>query len=78
MVTARGETFQCTMCVIDECVWKQNVLSFLLVSQIEGEEEQRCFEEGKARYLQNKSKRLAEKERQQWRRCVTRIQRRQQ
>lgn len=33
--------------------------------KIEGEEEQRCFEEGKARYLQNKSKRLAEKERQQ-------------
>ncbi|XP_071331854.1 cytosolic acyl coenzyme A thioester hydrolase isoform X3 [Trachinotus anak] len=33
--------------------------------KIEGEEEQRRFEEGKARYLQNKAKRLAEKERQQ-------------
>lgn len=33
--------------------------------KIEGEEEQRRFEEGKTRYLQNKAKRLAEKERQQ-------------
>ncbi|KAM4571036.1 cytosolic acyl coenzyme A thioester hydrolase isoform 2-T2 [Fundulus diaphanus] len=33
--------------------------------KIEGEEEQRRFEEGKARYLQSKAKRLAEKERQQ-------------
>ncbi|XP_015233208.1 PREDICTED: cytosolic acyl coenzyme A thioester hydrolase isoform X4 [Cyprinodon variegatus] len=33
--------------------------------KIEGEEEQKRFEEGKARYLQNKAKRLAEKERQQ-------------
>lgn len=33
--------------------------------KIDGEEEQRRFEEGKARYLQNKAKRLAEKERQQ-------------
>ncbi|XP_069383328.1 cytosolic acyl coenzyme A thioester hydrolase isoform X2 [Paralichthys olivaceus] len=33
--------------------------------KIEGEEQQRSFEEGKARYLQNKAKRLAEKERQQ-------------
>ncbi|XP_023283133.1 cytosolic acyl coenzyme A thioester hydrolase isoform X3 [Seriola lalandi dorsalis] len=33
--------------------------------KIEGEEEQRRCEEGKARYLQNKAKRLAEKERQQ-------------
>ncbi|KAG7227016.1 hypothetical protein INR49_022362, partial [Caranx melampygus] len=32
--------------------------------KIEGEEEQRRSEEGKARYLQNKAKRLAEKERQ--------------
>ncbi|XP_039656869.1 cytosolic acyl coenzyme A thioester hydrolase [Perca fluviatilis] len=33
--------------------------------KIEGEEEQRRFEEGKARYLQNKAKRLADKERKQ-------------
>ncbi|KAF3696714.1 Cytosolic acyl coenzyme A thioester hydrolase [Channa argus] len=33
--------------------------------KIEGEEEQRRFEEGKARYLQNKAKRLTDKERQQ-------------
>ncbi|XP_067447886.1 cytosolic acyl coenzyme A thioester hydrolase isoform X3 [Thunnus thynnus] len=33
--------------------------------KIDGEEEQRRFEEGKARYLQNKAKRLAEKERLQ-------------
>ncbi|XP_017273114.1 cytosolic acyl coenzyme A thioester hydrolase isoform X2 [Kryptolebias marmoratus] len=33
--------------------------------KIEGEDEQRRFEEGKARYLQNKAKRLADKERQQ-------------
>nr|XP_020475692.1 cytosolic acyl coenzyme A thioester hydrolase isoform X2 [Monopterus albus] len=33
--------------------------------KIQGEEEQRRFEEGKARYLQNKAKRLADKERQQ-------------
>ncbi|KAG7519679.1 hypothetical protein JOB18_013739 [Solea senegalensis] len=33
--------------------------------KIEGEEEQRRFEEGKARYLQNKAKRLAEQQRQQ-------------
>ncbi|KAI3357293.1 hypothetical protein L3Q82_015743, partial [Scortum barcoo] len=33
--------------------------------KIDGEEEQRRFEEGKARYLQNKAKRLADKERQQ-------------
>ncbi|KAM9351429.1 cytosolic acyl coenzyme A thioester hydrolase [Symphorus nematophorus] len=33
--------------------------------KINGEEEQRRFEEGKARYLQNKAKRLADKERQQ-------------
>ncbi|XP_068602955.1 cytosolic acyl coenzyme A thioester hydrolase [Brachionichthys hirsutus] len=32
--------------------------------KIHGEEEQRRFEDGKARYLQNKAKRLAEKERQ--------------
>ncbi|XP_068997153.1 cytosolic acyl coenzyme A thioester hydrolase isoform X1 [Embiotoca jacksoni] len=32
--------------------------------KIEGEEEQRRFEEGKARYLQSKAKRLADKERQ--------------
>ncbi|XP_008287203.1 cytosolic acyl coenzyme A thioester hydrolase [Stegastes partitus] len=33
--------------------------------KVEGEEEQRRFEEGKARYLQNKAKRLADKERKQ-------------
>ncbi|XP_042265964.1 cytosolic acyl coenzyme A thioester hydrolase isoform X2 [Thunnus maccoyii] len=33
--------------------------------KIDGEEEQRRFEEGKARYLQNKAKRLADKERLQ-------------
>lgn len=33
--------------------------------KLEGEEEQNRFEEGKARYLQNKTKRLADKERQQ-------------
>ncbi|XP_047226408.1 cytosolic acyl coenzyme A thioester hydrolase isoform X2 [Girardinichthys multiradiatus] len=33
--------------------------------KVEGEEEQKHFEEGKARYLQNKAKRLAEKERLQ-------------
>ncbi|XP_035513439.1 cytosolic acyl coenzyme A thioester hydrolase isoform X1 [Morone saxatilis] len=33
--------------------------------KINGEEEQRRFDEGKARYLQNKAKRLADKERQQ-------------
>ncbi|CAK6951196.1 cytosolic acyl coenzyme A thioester hydrolase isoform X2 [Scomber scombrus] len=33
--------------------------------KIDGEEEQRRFEEGKARYLQSKAKRLADKERQQ-------------
>lgn len=33
--------------------------------KLEGEEEQKRFEEGKARYLQNKTKRLADKERQQ-------------
>ncbi|XP_036389734.1 cytosolic acyl coenzyme A thioester hydrolase isoform X2 [Megalops cyprinoides] len=33
--------------------------------KLETEEEQKRFEEGKARYLQNKAKRLAEKERQQ-------------
>ncbi|XP_040912798.1 cytosolic acyl coenzyme A thioester hydrolase isoform X2 [Toxotes jaculatrix] len=33
--------------------------------KIEGEEEQRRAEEGKARYLQNKAKRLSDKERQQ-------------
>ncbi|XP_051282756.1 cytosolic acyl coenzyme A thioester hydrolase isoform X1 [Dicentrarchus labrax] len=33
--------------------------------KIDGEEEQRRFDEGKARYLQNKAKRLADKERQQ-------------
>ncbi|XP_070696363.1 cytosolic acyl coenzyme A thioester hydrolase isoform X2 [Pempheris klunzingeri] len=33
--------------------------------KVDGEEEQRRFEEGKARYLQNKAKRLADKERQQ-------------
>ncbi|XP_051759463.1 cytosolic acyl coenzyme A thioester hydrolase isoform X6 [Ctenopharyngodon idella] len=33
--------------------------------KLEGEEEQKRFEEGKARYLQNKAKRLADKERQQ-------------
>ncbi|XP_074498735.1 cytosolic acyl coenzyme A thioester hydrolase isoform X4 [Sebastes fasciatus] len=33
--------------------------------KIDGEEEQRRFEEGNARYLQNKAKRLSEKERQQ-------------
>nr|XP_046253141.1 cytosolic acyl coenzyme A thioester hydrolase isoform X2 [Scatophagus argus] len=33
--------------------------------KLNGEEEQRRFEEGKARYLQNKAKRLADKERQQ-------------
>lgn len=39
-------------------------ISFCFCPQIEGEEEQRRFEEGKTRYLQNKAKRLAEKERQ--------------
>lgn len=34
--------------------------------QINGEEEQRRFEEGQARYLQNKAKRLAAKQGQQW------------
>ncbi|XP_052459523.1 cytosolic acyl coenzyme A thioester hydrolase-like isoform X3 [Carassius gibelio] len=33
--------------------------------KLDGEEEQKRFEEGKARYLQNKAKRLADKERQQ-------------
>ncbi|KAK6307921.1 hypothetical protein J4Q44_G00211920 [Coregonus suidteri] len=33
--------------------------------KLEGDEEQRRFEEGKMRYLQNKAKRLADKERQQ-------------
>ncbi|XP_048066742.1 cytosolic acyl coenzyme A thioester hydrolase isoform X2 [Megalobrama amblycephala] len=33
--------------------------------KLEGEEEQKRFEEGKARYLQNKAKRLTDKERQQ-------------
>ncbi|XP_016432135.1 cytosolic acyl coenzyme A thioester hydrolase-like [Sinocyclocheilus rhinocerous] len=33
--------------------------------KLEGEEEQKRFEEGKARYLQNKAKRLADKECQQ-------------
>lgn len=33
--------------------------------KLEGEEEQKRFEEGKVRYLQNKAKRLADKERQQ-------------
>ncbi|XP_067269254.1 cytosolic acyl coenzyme A thioester hydrolase isoform X1 [Pseudorasbora parva] len=33
--------------------------------KLEGEEEQKRFEEGKARYLQNKAKRLADKESQQ-------------
>ncbi|XP_051526144.1 cytosolic acyl coenzyme A thioester hydrolase-like isoform X3 [Myxocyprinus asiaticus] len=33
--------------------------------KMEGEEEQKRFEEGKARYLQNKAKRLTDKERQQ-------------
>ncbi|XP_031422102.1 cytosolic acyl coenzyme A thioester hydrolase isoform X4 [Clupea harengus] len=33
--------------------------------KLEGEDEQKRFEEGKVRYLQNKAKRLAEKERQQ-------------
>ncbi len=44
---------------------KPNLLSFFCFLQIDGEEEQRRFEEGKARYLQNKAKRLADKERQQ-------------
>lgn len=69
IITA-GETFLCTICVNDD-VWKTNIVCFLLVSQIDGEEEQRRFEEGKARYLQNKAKRLADKERQQWRLCST-------
>ncbi|XP_016150420.1 cytosolic acyl coenzyme A thioester hydrolase-like [Sinocyclocheilus grahami] len=33
--------------------------------KLEGEEEQKRFEEGKVRYLQNKAKRLADKDRQQ-------------
>uniref|UniRef100_A0A3P8XN31 palmitoyl-CoA hydrolase n=1 Tax=Esox lucius TaxID=8010 RepID=A0A3P8XN31_ESOLU len=33
--------------------------------KLEGEEDQKHFEEGKARYLQNKAKRLADKQRQQ-------------
>lgn len=40
--------------------------SFVFFPQIDGEEEQRRFEEGKARYLQNKAKRLADKERRHW------------
>lgn len=59
-VITAGKTFQCTICVNDECV-----CLFLCFLQIEGEEEQRRFEEGKARYLQNKAKRLANKERHQ-------------
>jgi len=39
-------------------------MSFIFL-QLDGEEEQNRFEEGKARYLQNKAKRLADKERHQ-------------
>lgn len=43
---------------------KTSRLSFGLVLQVEGEGEQRRFEEGKARYLQNKAKRVTTKEQQ--------------
>lgn len=40
---------------------------FPLCPQIKGEGEQRRFEEGNARYLQNKAKRVTNQESQQWR-----------
>lgn len=46
---------------------KSFVFLFSCFLQYDGEEEQRRFEEGKARYLHNKAKRLADKERQMWR-----------
>lgn len=39
--------------------------SCVFFPQVEGEEEQKRFEEGNARYLQRKAKRLADKESQQ-------------
>lgn len=44
---------------------KASLLSLCFCLQIEGDDEQKRFEEGKSRYLQNKARRLAEKERQQ-------------
>lgn len=67
-LTTAGEKSHCTARVNDECVWKQIFCLFFCLLQINGEEEQRRFEEGNARYLHNKAKRLAEKQ-QQWRRC---------
>jgi hypothetical protein len=40
-------------------------MAAFLFPQLEGDGEQRRFEDGKMRYLQNKAKRLADKERQQ-------------
>lgn len=66
IITAgKHSSAQYSMCEWWMCL-KLNLFVFFHFSQIEGEEELRRFEEGKARYLQNKAKRLADKERQQW------------
>lgn len=53
---------------VSEILKKKKIKKNLSVPffQINGEEEQRRFDEGKTRYLQNKAKRLAAKEAQQW------------
>lgn len=48
-------------------ILKKKEIFLSLFFQINGEEEQRRFDEGKTRYLQNKAKRLAAKEGHQWR-----------
>lgn len=48
---------------VSEILKKKLSVHFLF--QINGEDEQRRFDEGKTRYLQNKAKRLAAKEGQQ-------------
>lgn len=52
----------CMLIDLGETVLK---MAAFLFPQLEGDEEQRRFEDGKMRYLQNKAKRLADKERQQ-------------
>lgn len=59
-----GSKTRCVYVYVDlgETVLK---MAAFLFPQLEGDGEQRRFEDGKMRYLQNKAKRLADKERQQ-------------
>lgn len=45
--------------------WMKHLVFFPCCPQIKGEEEQRRFDEGSGRYLQNKAKRVTDQEGQQ-------------